>query len=57
LFATDGELTLSQLSGKAKELGLPNIAVARRISVVAAIPLLGTGKTDYVKLSSSVATV
>lgn len=57
LFTTDGELTLSQLSGKAKELGLPNIAVARRISVVAAIPLLGTGKTDYVKLSSSVATV
>lgn len=52
LFTTDTALTPEQLSAKAKELGLPGIAVARRIAHVDAIPLLGTGKTDYVTLNA-----
>jgi acyl-[acyl-carrier-protein]-phospholipid O-acyltransferase/long-chain-fatty-acid--[acyl-carrier-protein] ligase len=34
----------------AKNLGLPELAVARKIIKVEEIPLLGTGKTDYVTL-------
>jgi len=52
LFTTDKELTMEMLSAKAKELGLPGIAVSRRIVAVDAIPLLGTGKTDYVTLNA-----
>ena len=51
LFTTDPALTQDRLAAKAKELGLPGIAVSRRISQIDAIPLLGTGKTDYVKLN------
>lgn len=52
LFTSDKALTQGLLSAKAKELGLPGIAVARRIAYVEAIPLLGTGKTDYVTLNA-----
>ncbi len=34
----------------AKSLGSPEIAIARKVITVADIPLLGTGKTDYVSL-------
>jgi len=52
LFSTDKALTQEALAAKAKELGLPGIAVSRRIAQVDAIPLLGTGKTDYVTLNA-----
>lgn len=52
LFSTDPLLTGEALAAKARELGLPGIAVARRIVPVGAIPLLGTGKTDYVTLTA-----
>lgn len=52
LFTTDKNLTQEALAAKAKELGLPGIAVSRRIAAVDAIPLLGTGKTDYVTLNA-----
>jgi acyl-[acyl-carrier-protein]-phospholipid O-acyltransferase/long-chain-fatty-acid--[acyl-carrier-protein] ligase len=52
LFTTDKDLTQEQLAAKAKEMGQPGIAVSRRIVPVAAIPLLGTGKTDYVTLNA-----
>jgi acyl-[acyl-carrier-protein]-phospholipid O-acyltransferase / long-chain-fatty-acid--[acyl-carrier-protein] ligase len=50
LFTTDAALTREQLSESAKALGVPEIAVPRKIQPVDALPLLGTGKVDYVSL-------
>ncbi len=50
LFTTDAVLGREQLAAKAREMGLSELAVPRKISLVAALPLLGTGKTDYVTL-------
>ena len=48
LLTTDAGLTREALQAAAKTNGLPELAVARRLIPVQAIPLLGTGKTDYV---------
>jgi len=50
LFTTDAALTRDALSASAKALGMPEIAVPRKIRHVDTLPLLGTGKTDYVSL-------
>lgn len=50
LFTTDGSLFREQMSVAAKNSGAPEIAVPRDIRVLPAIPLLGSGKTDYVRL-------
>ena len=50
LFTTDKRLKREDLQVVAKNLGAPEIAIARKIILVEAIPLLGTGKTDYVTL-------
>lgn len=50
LFTCDKKLKREDLQIVAKNLGLPELAVARKIITVEAIPLLGTGKTDYVTL-------
>jgi acyl-[acyl-carrier-protein]-phospholipid O-acyltransferase/long-chain-fatty-acid--[acyl-carrier-protein] ligase len=50
LFSTDPALTREQLQQAAQRLGLPEIAVARRLVTVPAIPLLGTGKVNYAQL-------
>jgi acyl-[acyl-carrier-protein]-phospholipid O-acyltransferase / long-chain-fatty-acid--[acyl-carrier-protein] ligase len=50
LFTTDGSLRREQLSSAAKQLGAPELAVPRDIRIVAEIPLLGSGKTDYLRL-------
>jgi acyl-[acyl-carrier-protein]-phospholipid O-acyltransferase/long-chain-fatty-acid--[acyl-carrier-protein] ligase len=51
LFTTDGTLTRAQLQKAARVLGSQELAVARRIVRVRKLPLLGSGKTDYVSLA------
>ena len=50
LFTTDAAVSREALSAAAKTLGMPEIAVPRKIKLVDALPLLGTGKTDHVTL-------
>ena len=50
LFTCDKKLKREDLQIVAKNLGLPELAVARKIVVIEEIPLLGSGKTDYVTL-------
>lgn len=50
LFTTDPELKREDLQIVAKNLGSPEIAIARKIIRIETLPILGTGKTDYVTL-------
>jgi len=50
LFTTDPALKREDLQIVAKNLGTPELAIARKIIRLDEIPLLGTGKTDYVVL-------
>jgi acyl-[acyl-carrier-protein]-phospholipid O-acyltransferase/long-chain-fatty-acid--[acyl-carrier-protein] ligase len=50
LFTTDPTLHRGLLQKGARASGAPDLAVARGIIRVAEIPLLGNGKTDYVRL-------
>lgn len=50
LYTTDTSLNREHLGASAKELGRPELAIARKIIVINELPLLGTGKTDYVTL-------
>jgi len=50
LFTDDPALDRDRLGEAAKALGVPEIAVPRRIERVDGLPLLGTGKVDYVSL-------
>jgi len=50
LFTTDPALNRERLQQAARSLGLPEIAVPRRVISLPAIPLLGTGKVNHVKL-------
>lgn len=52
LFTTAASLSRDQLIAAAKSLGAAELAVPRVIINVPEIPLLGTGKTDYVKLKA-----
>ena len=50
LFTTDPALKREDLQMVAKNLKQPEIAIARKIISISELPLLGTGKTDYVTL-------
>jgi acyl-[acyl-carrier-protein]-phospholipid O-acyltransferase/long-chain-fatty-acid--[acyl-carrier-protein] ligase len=50
LFTTDASLERAALQKAAQQLGMPELAVPRKLVQLAALPLLGTGKTDYVTL-------
>jgi acyl-[acyl-carrier-protein]-phospholipid O-acyltransferase/long-chain-fatty-acid--[acyl-carrier-protein] ligase len=50
LFTTDAGLDRATLQKTAQQLGLPELAVPRKLVHLTELPLLGTGKTDYVTL-------
>lgn len=52
LLTTSPDLERALLSATARSLGLSELAVPRALIRIAEIPLLGTGKTDYVRLKS-----
>ena len=52
LFSTDPALSREQLQQAARENGLPEIAIPRAIRLLDALPVLGTGKTDYQTLKA-----
>jgi len=54
LFTTDPKLDRITLQRAARQLGTRDLAVARRILHVDSLPLLGSGKTDYVTLTRKV---
>ena len=51
LFSTDAAMSRERLLAQAKAQGVPELAVPRDLRWLAAIPVLGTGKTDYVALA------
>lgn len=55
LFTTDGTLNRELLQTTARAQGIPELAIPRKIQVVDALPLLGTGKIDYVTLKEKAA--
>lgn len=52
LFTTNKALNRANLQEAAKQLGAPEIAIPRIIVPIDALPLLGTGKTDYLAIKA-----
>lgn len=55
LFTTDPGLERMELAKAARQMGAQDLAVARRIERVSSLPVLGSGKTDYVTLDRLIA--
>jgi acyl-[acyl-carrier-protein]-phospholipid O-acyltransferase / long-chain-fatty-acid--[acyl-carrier-protein] ligase len=55
LFSTDATLSRDSLQVAARKLGSPDLAVPKKIVILEALPLLGTGKTDYMSLRTMAA--
>ena len=55
LFTTNPDLKREALLAAAKDMGASELSVPRKIVVVDALPLLGTGKTDYAALKKMAA--
>jgi acyl-[acyl-carrier-protein]-phospholipid O-acyltransferase/long-chain-fatty-acid--[acyl-carrier-protein] ligase len=54
LVTTNPDANRHDLVGWARNHGVPEIAIPRRILHVESVPVLGTGKTDYVKVQALV---
>jgi acyl-[acyl-carrier-protein]-phospholipid O-acyltransferase/long-chain-fatty-acid--[acyl-carrier-protein] ligase len=52
LFTTDAQLTRQALMRAARESGVQDLAVARKVVCMPDLPVLGSGKTDYVTLQA-----
>ncbi|WP_088509500.1 AMP-binding protein [Burkholderia ubonensis] len=55
LYTTSKDLKRDAMSATAREMGVSELSVPRKIVVLDALPLLGTGKTDYVTLKAMAA--
>jgi acyl-[acyl-carrier-protein]-phospholipid O-acyltransferase/long-chain-fatty-acid--[acyl-carrier-protein] ligase len=55
LFTTAAEATTAALQGWARRNGIAELALPKDLRVVDALPVLGTGKVDYVTLSAMAA--
>lgn len=54
LVTTQADVETSKLSAWARENGAPELAVPKKVVKVSEIPVLGTGKTDYVSIQKLV---
>ncbi len=51
VFTTHPEIDRSEIAATAKRLGVTELAVAKDVRHIKALPFLGTGKTDYISLT------